>query len=249
MNILRSKKFMTAALLAIIAVACIAAAACAHGVWFATRLSKTQLVLGEGPDDRPYDTKAVFLLQGYDKDYNKVEVKPIVGKTEEFITIEPAENVAVVVAGFSYGYWTADSEWNNWKRITDENKDEKNQIANLKYDVFYRASVKEPKPIEGLPFQIVPMSDPTNLKVGDSLVVQVLQNGKPMPNAEIIPDFAYNAEKTIKADSDGKAAILIRNATFNVIGMEFDMSEYKDAANPNVTRGTFASCLSFLVKD
>lgn len=66
--------------------------------------------------------------------------------------------------------------------------------------------------------------------------------------AEVIPDFAYNAGETIKADSDGKAAILIRNATFNVIGMEFNASEFKDKANPNVTRGTFAACLSFLVK-
>ena len=248
MKVFKSRKFVRAAVLAVLCVALAAAAACAHGVWFATRLSKTQLVLGEGPDDRPYDPKAVFLLQGYDKDYNKVEVKPIVGKTGEFITIEPAENVAVVTAGFSYGYWMADSEWKNWKRITDENKDAKDQIANLKYDVFYRSSVKAPKPIEGLPFQIVPMSDPTVLKVGDTLVVQVLKDGKPMPNAEIIPDFAYNAEQTIKADSDGKAAILIRNATFNVIGMEFDAEEFKDPANPNVTRGTFASCLSFLVK-
>ena len=223
-------------------------AAFAHGVWFATRLSKTQLVLGEGPDDRPYAPNAVLSVQGYDANYDKVEVKPIPGKTNEFITIEPADNVAVVTAAFSYGYWTADSEWKGWKKVTDENKDAKEQIANLKYDVFYRASVKDPKPIDGLPFQIVPMSDPTALKVGDALVVQVLRDGKPMPGAEVIPDFAYNAGETIKADSDGKAAILIRNATFNVIGMEFNASEFKDKANPNVTRGTFAACLSFLVK-
>lgn len=248
MKFFKSSKFVSVAVLALLCVALAAAAACAHGVWFATRLSKTQLVLGEGSDDRPYDPKAVFLLQGYDKEYNKVKVEAVAGKAGEFITIEPAENVAVVTAGFSYGYWTADKNWNNWKRLTAEDKDVKDQIANLKYDVFYRASVKEPKPIEGLPFQIVPMTDPTNLKVGDSLVVQVLKDGKPMPNAKIIPDFAYNAEQTIKADSDGKAAILIRNATFNVIGMEFDAAEFIDPNNPNVTRGTFASCLSFLVK-
>ena len=238
--------------LAIVTVTLVAAlaaqAAFAHGVWFATRLGKTQLVLGEGPDDRAYDPKSVLSVQGYDANYAPVEVKPILGKTNEFITIEPADNVAVVTAAFSYGYWTADSEWKGWKKVTEENKDAKDQIANLKYDVFYRASVKDPKPIEGLPFQIVPMSDPTALKVGDSLVVQVLCDGKPMPGAEIIPDFAYNAEETIKADSDGKAAILIRNATFNVIGMEFNAPEFKDPANPNVTRGTFAACLSFLVK-
>ena len=223
-------------------------AAFAHGVWFATRLGKLQLVLGEGPDDRAYDPKAVLFVQGYDADYGKVEVKPIEGKTGEYITIEPADNAAVVTAAFSYGYWTADSEWKGWKRVTEENKDAKDQIANLKYNVFYRASVKAPRPIEGLPFQIVPMSDPSALKVGDTLVVQALRDGKPLPGAEIIPDFACNAEETIRADAEGKAAILIRNATFNVIGLEYNADSYKDEANPNVTRGTFASCLSFLVK-
>ena len=241
----KRKSFIVA--VAVLAAMVMAQAAFAHGVWFATRLGKLQLVLGEGSDDRAYDPKAVT-VQGYDASYGKVEVKPIEGKTGEFITIEPGDNVAVVTAAFSYGYWTADSEWKNWKRVTEESKDAKDQIANLKYDVFYRASVKEPKPIEGLPYQIVPMSDPAALKVGDTLTVQVLRDGKPMADAEIIPDFVNNAEVTMKADAEGKAVIPIKNARFNVICVEDNAPSYKDAANPNVTRGTFAACLSFLVK-
>ena len=47
----RNMLFGLAALAAVTAAGC----ANAHGVWFAPRLDKTQLVLGEGPKDNAYD--------------------------------------------------------------------------------------------------------------------------------------------------------------------------------------------------
>ena len=242
---MRNGRFVLAASLAVLAAVSMTAAASAHGVWFAKRLGRMQLILGEGADDRAYDPSKVLFVQGYDADYKKVDVKPVNGW--QFITIEPAENLAATVTAFSYGYWTVTD--GKWKRLSDEDvKTAKDQITNMKYDVHYFASVKEPKPVEGIPYQIVPMSDPTALKVGDTLVVQALHDGKPMADTEIIPDFVTNPEGRVKTDAEGKASITVRGANFNVIGLELFADSYSDPNNPNVTKGTFASCLSFLVK-
>ena len=105
----RNMLFGLAALAAVTAAGC----ANAHGVWFAPRLDKTQLVLGEGPKDNAYDPKAVTMLQGYDAEWGKVAVESVNGG--DHITIVPAENVAVVAVEFDYGYWSngKDGKWHN----------------------------------------------------------------------------------------------------------------------------------------
>ena len=232
--------------LAAVALATLTAqSAFAHGVWFANRLGKVQLVLGEGADDRAYDPAKVLSVKGYNADYGPAEV----GRTDaaDHLTIEPAEDAAVVTATFFYDYWTVtDGKWN---RLTPEQvQTEENQIYNIKYDVYYRAPVKAVQPVADIPFQIVPLTDPATLKAGDALAVQALRDGKPMAGAEIIPDMANNPEQTVKTDAEGKAAVLARNAAFNIICLETEADGYTDPANPKVTKATVASCLSFQVK-
>ena len=240
------KKQQVPMILALAALATFAAqSAFAHGVWFANRLGKVQLVLGEGADDRAYDPAKVLSVKGYNADYGQAEVKRM--DAADHITIEPADDAAVVTAAFFYDYWTVtDGKWN---RLTPEQiKTEENQIYNIKYDVYYRAPVKTVKPAPDIPFQIAPLSDPSALGAGDALSVQALRDGKPLAGAEIIPDMANNPEYTIKTDAEGKAAVLVRNAAFNIVCLETEAEDYKDPANPKVTRATVASCLSFQVK-
>lgn len=240
------KKQQVPMILALAALAALAAqSAFAHGVWFANRLGKVQLVLGEGADDRAYDPAKVLAVKGYNAEYGPAEVKR--ADAADHLTIEPAEDAAVVTATFFYDYWTVTD--GKWKRLSpEEAKTAENQIYNIKYDVYYRAPVKAAQPVADIPFQVAPMTDPTALKAGDALVVQALRDGKPLAGAEIIPDMVNNPELTVKTDAEGKAAVLVRNSAFNIICLETEAEGYKDPANPKVTKATVASCLSFQAK-
>ena len=57
----------------------------------------------------------------------------------------------------------------------------------IKYSVNYLGSVDKVKPIDGLLYQLVPSVDPTTLEVGEEFTVQLLHNGEPMADVDIIP--------------------------------------------------------------
>ena len=85
--------------------------AMAHGVWFARRSDRIQLVCGEGWKDNAYDPNGLLEMKGYDAAYADVAVEPING--EDYLYIEPAENLAVVYVCLDYGFWsnTPEGTW------------------------------------------------------------------------------------------------------------------------------------------
>ena len=66
----------------------------AHGVWFAMRCDRTQLVCGEGWKDNGYDPNGLIRMNGYDAAYKDVAVKPING--ENYLYIKPDDKTSVV---------------------------------------------------------------------------------------------------------------------------------------------------------
>lgn len=218
--------------------------AAAHGVWFAPRLDQIQLVLGEGFKDNAYDPKMVTVLQGYDADYRKVDVKAIDGGNH--IAIQPADNVlSAVTVVFDYGYWSngKDGKWHN--APMDEVEGSTIGTHAVKYGVSYFKPVKEVKPIAELPFQIVPMTDPSTLKVGDMLTVQLLHDGRPMADTDIIPDVINHHTVTVRTDAEGKATVPAANGSMNVIGAELTYNY--DKPTKKATRDKVFCSLSFLI--
>ena len=68
----------------------------------------------------------------------------------------------------------------------------------------------DPSRIVGLPLEIVPLQNPFQLKVGDTLRVRVLFQGQALSNANIgwdHPDDGEPASGTVRADSNGEALI------------------------------------------
>ena len=195
--------------------------ASAHGVWVGTRLDKTQIVLGEGPYDNAYEPSMVTSVKGYDAKYAKSTVK--VNKASDHVTLEPSEKTAVIAATFDYGFWSqgADGQFQHVPKT--ELKGAKMGLQALKYNVSYLAPVAKPKAVADIAYQIVPQSDPSTLKVGDTLKVQVVDaKNKPMADVNVIPDLINNFTETVKTDAKGMASVPIKNASINVIGAEFD---------------------------
>lgn len=213
----------------------------AHGVWFAPRLGETRLVLGEGYKDDAYSIENIAAVKGFDAEFSPVSVMVVDGGN--FISIRPTDDLAVAVVDFDFGYWSNDAagKWHN--RPMDEVRGSTVGTHAVKYSVNYLKSVKTPEPIEGLPFQIVPMSDPTTLEVGDPLTVQVLRDGKPLPGAEIIPDVINHHTVTVKTDAEGKYTFNVPNGSVNVIGLELAVPY--DKPTEKATRDKVFASLSF----
>ena len=194
--------------------------AMAHGAWFARRSDRIQLVCGEGWKDNAYDPNGLLEMKGFDAQYNDVAVEPINGK--DYLYIEPSEDLAVVYVTLDYGFWSNTPE-GTWvpKPMTEVEGSTVGTHA-IKYSVNYLGNVDEVKPIDGLLYQIVPSVDPTKLAIGEEFTIQLLHNGEPMADMDIIPDVVNHHTEMIKTDENGMATVRASNGGVNVIGCEED---------------------------
>lgn len=217
----------------------------AHGVWFTRRCDAWQLALGEGSTDNAYRPEMVTDISTYDADYQKIAAVAI--PHEHFITLEAPAALAVAVVSFDYGLWSnrSDGIWVN--APMNEVPGATIGTHALKYSVNYFSAVKKLQPLPKIPLQIVPLTDPALLRVGDGLTVQVLSEGKPLPFVDLIPDMINHHKKSIKTDAAGQAVITVNNANTNVIGIEiaFDYAKKTEQA----TRDKLCATLSFTVDE
>lgn len=212
----------------------------AHGIWITNRVDQKQIVLGEGPLDNGYKTESVKDVKAYNSNWSLL---PISKKSHDnFVTIEPSDQTAVVTVDFDYGYWTKNSEGKYVNLPMNKIKGASNGTHAIKYSVNYLSSVNNPKMVEDIPLQIVPSVDPTKLKRGDSLPITVYKDGKPLANTAVIVDVVNNLDKTVKTDDKGQTTIIVPNQGLNVIGVEIGFP-LKD--NQLATQDKFFTTLVF----
>lgn len=239
------KKFRLVSLLMalLICTAAFSSSALAHGAWFAQRSDRIQLVCGEGWKDNAYDPNALLQMKGYDAQYGDVTVEPING--DNYLYIEPADNVSAVYVEFDYGYWsnTPDGKW--VPHPMDEVEGSTVGTHALKYSVNYLKGVDEVKPIEGLRYQLVPSTDPTKLEVGQEFTVQLLNGTEPMANVAIIPDVVNHHTETIMTDENGMATVKASNGGVNVVGCEMVVPYENEGVDNKATRSKVFVSLSF----
>jgi nickel transport protein len=102
-------------------------------------------------------------------------------------------------------------------------REAKNAIESWKGAVYNRNiwqwSDRFAKPL-GAKFEIIPLKNPLTLKVGDSLPIQALYNGKPMEGLEMRHGGAHPDPKDQKGaitDKDGKASVTINHSGLQVV--------------------------------
>lgn len=217
--------------------------AMAHGAWFARRSDRIQLVCGEGWKDNAYDPNGLLEMKGYDAAYADVAVEPING--EDYLYIEPAENLAVVYALLDYGFWSNTPEGTWVPKPMDEVEGATIGTHAIKYSLNYLGNVDQVQPIEGLLYQFVPSVDPTKLEIGEEFTVQLLHNGEPMANVDIIPDVINHHTEMIKTDENGMATVKAANGGVNVIGCEMVVPYENEGVDQKATRSKAFVSLSF----
>ena len=71
----------------------------------------------------------------------------------------------------------------------------------------------DPSKVVGLPLEIVPLSNPFKLKIGNTLQVRVLFQGQPLPDANLGWDHPGDGEPpngTVRTNLNGEALIPIQ---------------------------------------
>ena len=87
--------------------------------------------------------------------------------------------------------------------------------------------------------------DPSTLNVGDEFTVQLLNNGEPMADVDIIPDVLNHHTETIKTDENGMATVTASNGGLNVIGCEMVVPYENEGVDQKATRSKVFVSLSF----
>ncbi len=242
---MRFKKVLRTALTAALISGMVPMSAFAHGVWVETRLDQLTLVLGEGYKDNAYDPKMVTSLKAYDESYKEVSVKKT--NYKDHVTIQPNDKAAVIATSFDYGYWSQDPKSLEYKNVPmTELKGSKKGTYALKYSVAYTGPVKEVKEVPGLPYQLIPMTDPSKLSLGDTLQVKVVNNGKPMANTDVILDVVNNPAVMKKTDAKGIVSVPVKNGNTNVIGIELTLPY--DQKDGKASQTKVFSSLSFTIR-
>ena len=218
-------------------------AASAHGVWFAQRSDRVQLVCGEGWKDNAYDPNGLMEMDGCDAKYEPVAVEPINGAN--YLYIEPSDDLAVVYVCLDYGFWSNTPEGTWVPKPMDEVEGATIGTHAIKYSVNYLGSVDKVKPIDGLLYQLVPSVDPTTLEIGEEFTVQLLHNGEPMADVDIIPDVINHHTVTVKTDENGMATVTASNGGVNVIGCEMVVPYENEGVDNKATRSKAFVSLSF----
>jgi nickel transport protein len=71
--------------------------------------------------------------------------------------------------------------------------------------------------------QVVPVTTPLPVKMGESLQLRVLFQGKPAANARVLTDFVNDPDgQPLKTGKDGTVTLKVRNQGLNVIAAIFD---------------------------
>lgn len=216
--------------------------AAAHASWITQRAGDWAVVHGHGAADDPYDPAEVTAVTAFDKAGIPVAVE--VRPQERNVLLAPDEGAAVLSTVWDEGSWTEDAsgEWHN--APSDGFAGFKSTGKYVTYVVSYIARTEAQKPV-GHRLEIVPLSDPGALTMGDKLEVQVLMDGKPMPGVvvtnDVLTDWDIHSGLT---DADGKTLITVANTGLNVAQIYHELATGDKAVEGHQAVLSFTSGLA-----
>ncbi|MFC3322509.1 DUF4198 domain-containing protein [Mesorhizobium cantuariense] len=220
-------------------------AAFAHGAWIAERWGDLAVIYGHGAGDDPYDPAKVteVVALGQDGKPVAVEIKPM----GNHAILSAASEPAVIGLVFDNGFWSqgADGKWVN--RPRHEVPGAKSSGHYIKNNI---SLIHAEGPLPVLPkqtLQIVPLSNPKELKAGDTFKVKVLFEGAPLPDVEVMIDYVNAPSlKSVKTDAHGEVEIELRNDGLNVLAVDRSVVLGDDPAADEIG---YTATLSFVAAD
>ncbi|MBF2001650.1 MAG: DUF4198 domain-containing protein [Synechococcales cyanobacterium C42_A2020_086] len=176
----------------------------AHSIWLQSDGGELAIMYGHKAETEAYEPTKVETVQAYDLQGNPIEVQ--LDREAERVAVMPNPEAALITVTFDNGFWVeTNGEWQNVsKREVSEYTASSHPLKYTK--ALYRWSPAMAEPV-GLPLEIVPMSNPFELQLGDDLQVQVLYDGQPAADVDVV--YAFAEESPVKTDANGMVTLTL----------------------------------------
>lgn len=183
-------------------------AAGAHEFWIEGKGQELLLVFGHGSNRAEFDMNNVKGVRALDKSGGKIPVAT--EKREKALALRPSGEAAVIHAEVDNGYWCKTIY--GWKNV---GKTKASRVVEAVRSLNYAKKLLAggelvTKPLEGAALEIVPLTDPFQMKEKDLLGVQVFFQGKPLSGAEVT---GSDHQKLGTTDSQGVIKVPISAGT------------------------------------
>ena len=195
----------------------------AHDVWMEKRNGDIGILYGHGLKLDPYDPEKIKDAKGFDSKGKAVKVEIV--KRKESALISPKGEAATIGMLFDGGYGVKTTEGS--KKLTKREAKGNFEIIESTRSYKYSKAMVGPsdvfsKPI-GLRLEIVPQKNPFAIKIGETLPIKVLFEGKPLEGAIIKAGCTH--ERKLKeypaTDKDGIANIVIEKSGNQIIATSY----------------------------
>ena len=224
---------------------CSALPAAAHEIWFAQRSGKLALIYGAGAHDLDMVKRLPKIVATQGLDATGQTVAAELKATDSLVVLEGAPELATVTAVMDNGLWSKSPDGKFHNKGLNEVPDAVVSGRYYKYATHLRKHpVGAMTPVPGLKFQLVPVGKAFPKKMGQTLTLQVLFEGKPAVGAKVYVDVVTDPGGAhVVTGKNGRATIKVRNGGLNVVLAEFQSGP----ENPAVTKTTeHVATLSFM---
>lgn len=190
-----------------------AGSALSHDVWIEKNENHLTVVWGHGDKTEAYEPEKVEKVWAYGLSGQAVPVN--IKKEVDRVVIIPDKSAAVVTLLFNSGYWTktTDGFKNKSKKGMNDVIESFHSLRFSKMLLGWSDQLQKPLGIE---LDIVPLKNPFELHIGDTLSLKVYYKGKPLQGATIYG--VGNREQRIKTDKEGLAKVIIEKGGNQKIG-------------------------------
>lgn len=211
----------------------------AHDTWVIPNSAEGgyQLVYGHPGELETYDPAKVEGLIAIDKSGTRKDISASVQDGK--VNLKAGPDIALIAVDFDNGFWTEgpDKKYSNkpkWE-ITDYRSSSHSKKFN-KNILAWNSSFSKPL---GTELEIVPLTNPLQLKPGDKLPVQVLYRSQPLSGAEV---QIMGDEGSYATDAKGRASVPIQKTDYQYVAV----SHKEDTkSNPNADAISMSANLVF----
>jgi cobalt/nickel transport system permease protein len=213
--------------------------AAAHDFFIEKKGEDYLVVFGHGKEREEFDVSKIKQIKAFDPQGKEIVVNK--EKKERGAALKMAGRPSVIMVSIDNGYWSKTIY--GWKELP---KRKASRVVEAIHSLFFtKALFSGISPGPGVGgealLDIVPMTNPLEMKPGESLPLKIVLRGRPLAGAEIIGSEHTRLGKT---DKDGVAKITLNKGS-NLLTVE-TREPLKD--DPDADALTLTATLTFEVK-
>lgn len=174
----------------------------AHDFWIDRKGKEFLLIYGHGDQREEFDFSKVKTMKAFGSGGGEIEVRR--EKKGKGLLLQPVEPPSWILAEIDNGYWSKTIY--GWRNLP---KRKASRVVEAIHSFYYSKALMAwndalQSPISTAPLDIVLLKNPFELKAGDSLLIKVFYQGKPIAGVEV---EGRGHEIVSTTDKDGIAGI------------------------------------------